>query len=96
LNPLDYGEMKEMIYFRIGQAGYHSRMDLFLEEAFKEIYRYSNGYPRKITMLCHRALKEMLMRNRPVVDRAIIEGLIQEEVHSGWLMTDRLLQKSSY
>ena len=96
LNPLDYTEMKEMIYFRIGQAGYHSKMDLFLEDALKEIYHYSNGYPRKVTMLCHRALKEMLMRNKPVVDRNIIEELIQDEVHAGWQMTDRLLQKNSY
>lgn len=96
LNPFDYAEMKEMIYFRIGQAGYHSKMDLFLEDALKEIYRYTNGYPRKVTMLCHRALKEMLMRNKPVVDRGIIEGLIEDEVHSGWQMTDRLLQRNSY
>ncbi len=96
LNPLDYAEMKEMIYFRIGQAGYNSRMDLFLEEALKEIYHYTNGYPRKVTMLCHRALKEMLMRNKPIVDRSIIESLIQDEVHAGWQMTDRLLQKNSY
>ncbi len=96
LNPLDYTEMKEMVYFRIGQAGYHSRMDLFLEEALKEIYHYSNGYPRKVTMLCHRALKEMLMKNKPVVDRGVIEALIEDEVHAGWQMTDRLLQKNSY
>ena len=96
LNPFDYGEMKEMIYFRIGQAGYHSKMDLFLEEALKEIYHYSKGYPRKVTMLCHRALKEMLMRNKPVVDGRIVSELIQDEVHSGWQMTDRLLQKTSY
>mgnify|MGYP001615789233 CR=1 FL=1 len=96
LNPFDYAEMKEMIYFRIGQAGYHSKMDLFLEDALKEIYHTTNGYPRKVTMLCHRALKEMLMRNKPVVDRGIIEGLIEDEVHSGWQMTDRLLQRNSY
>ena len=95
LNPLEFAEMKELIYFRIGQAGYHSRMDLFLEEALKEIYHVSGGYPRKVTMLCHRALKEMLMKNKPVVDRAIIEGLVEDEVNSGWRMTDRLLQKNS-
>ncbi|OIO39457.1 MAG: hypothetical protein AUJ72_00770 [Candidatus Omnitrophica bacterium CG1_02_46_14] len=96
LNPFDYNEMKEMIYFRIGQAGYHSKMDLFLEDALKEIYHYTHGYPRKVTMLCHRALKEMLIHNRPVVDRGMVEGLIQDEVHAGWQMTDRLLQKNSF
>ena len=58
-----------MIFFRIQQAGYRARMDLFLEEALKEIYQYTRGYPRQVTMLCHRSLKEMLMKNKAVVDR---------------------------
>ena len=96
LNPLDYDETKELIYFRIQQAGYRAKMDLFLEEALREVYQYTKGYPRKVTMVCHRALKEMLMQNRPVVDRRIIEEIIESDVHSGWQRTDRLLQKSSY
>ncbi len=96
LNPLNYPEMVEMIRFRLQQAGYRLKMDLFLEEALKEIYQCTNGYPRKVTMLCHRALKEMLMRNKFVVDRDIVESLVAAEVRAGWQKTDRLLQKSSY
>jgi general secretion pathway protein A len=96
LNPLAFEEMKEMVYFRIKQAGYTSRMDLFLEEALHDIYRHTRGYPRQVTMMCHRALKEMLIQNRPVVDREIIHSLIEDEAHSGWQRTDRLLQKNSY
>ncbi|OGW91100.1 MAG: hypothetical protein A3D28_03225 [Omnitrophica bacterium RIFCSPHIGHO2_02_FULL_63_14] len=95
LNPLDYEQMKEMIFFRMTQAGYKARMDLFLEDALKEIHQYTKGYPRQVTMLCHRALKETLMRNKPAVDRALIEELVGEEVRSGW-QTDRLLQKNSF
>jgi hypothetical protein len=47
-------------------------------------------------MMCHRALKEMLMSNKPVVDRQVIEEIIEDEVHSGWQRTDRLLQKNSF
>jgi general secretion pathway protein A len=96
LNPLDYEEMKEMIYFRIRQAGYQAKMDLFLEEAFKEIYQSTRGYPRQVTMLCHRALKEMLMKNKAVIDRELINGLLEEEAQYGWQRTNRLLQNSSY
>lgn len=95
LNPLDYDEMKEMIYFRIQQAGYQSRMDFFLEGSLQRIYQYTHGYPRKVTMLCHRALKEMLMKNKVVVDEEIIEGLIQDEVDAGWQMKN-LVQSSSF
>ena len=96
LNPLGFEETKELIYFRIGQAGYRSKMDLFLEEALREIYEYTQGYPRQVTMMCHRALKEMLMKNKLVVDRQIIEDLVESEVRSGWQRTDRLLQKNSF
>lgn len=95
LNPLDYDQMKELIYFRIQQAGYRSRMDLFLEEGLKEIYHYTRGYPRQVTMMCHRSLKAMLLKNRPVVDAAIVGEIIEDEVSSGWQRTDRLLQKNS-
>ena len=96
LNPLDYEEMNEMIHFRIRQAGYQPKMDLFLQEALKEVYQATRGYPRQVTMLCHRALKQMLMKNKAVVDRDIIQGLLEEEAQYGWQTTNRLLQNSSY
>lgn len=96
LNPLDYDEMKELIFFRLGQAGYASRMDLFLEEALREIHQYTRGYPRQVTMLCHRALKDMLMKNKFVVDREIVASIIDGEVRSGWQRTETLLQKNSF
>ncbi len=96
LNPLDYNEMKEMIFFRILQAGYKAKMDLFLEEALREIYQHTQGYPRQVTMLCHRALKEMLMTKKMAVDLQIIETLIESEVESGWHRSQGLLQKNNY
>ena len=95
LEPLDYEETKELIHFRVAQAGYHSKMDLFLEDALQEIYQYTRGYPRQLTMFCHRALKEMLMRNKFVVDRQVVREIIEEEIRSGWQRTDRLLQKNN-
>ena len=59
LNPLDFNETQEMIEFRVRQAGYKASMNLFLDAAVKEIYEYSRGYPRQITMLCHKALKKV-------------------------------------
>jgi len=96
LEPLDYEETKEMIFFRIKQAGYQAHLDLFLEEALHMIYDYTGGYPRQVTLLCHRALKELLLKNKFVVDGRIIEGLIQEEIRNGWQQTSPLLQKSNY
>lgn len=95
LDPLDYRETRELIHFRIAQAGYHSKMDLFLEEAFREIYNNTQGYPRQVTMICHRALKAMMMKKKMVVDKQIVKEIIDEDIRSRWQRMDRLLQKNS-
>lgn len=96
LEALDFGEMKEMIFFRIKQAGYESDMNIFLEDALCCIHEATGGHPRQVTMLCHRALKTLLFKNKLVVDSQVIEELIQEDVKTGWQRTSPLLQKSSY
>jgi len=96
LNPLDFDETREMIQFRIRQAGYRANMHLFLDEAIKEVYQYSRGYPRQITMVCHRALKSLVLKNKFVVDGPSIREIIDEEIKSGWHRKDPLLQKNSY
>jgi general secretion pathway protein A len=96
LNPLDYNETREMIAFRIRQAGYRANIDIFLEDALREIYEYSRGYPRQITMFCHKALKYMVLQNKFVVDAALVREIIEEEVRSGWHKTNPLVQKNSY
>ncbi|MDZ4242729.1 MAG: AAA family ATPase [Candidatus Omnitrophota bacterium] len=79
LNPLDAKETKELINFRIHTAGYNSRMELFLDEAVHEIYNYTRGYPRRITMLCHQVLKELIMQNKHAVDRLLVKEVIDKE-----------------
>jgi general secretion pathway protein A len=96
LNPLDFNETREMIEFRVKQAGYSANMHLFLDDAIKEIHQYTHGYPRRITMLCHRALKTLVLKNKFVIDAALIQEMINEEIKSGWHRKDLLLQKNSY
>lgn len=96
LHPLELEETKEMIEFRIRQAGYKSAMRLFLDDAVREIYQYSRGYPRQITMLCHRSLKNLVLKNKFVVDTALVKEIIDEEIKSGWRRKDLLLQKNSF
>jgi len=96
LNPFSLKETGEMIEFRIYKAGYKSRMHLFLKEAIIEIHQTTQGYPRRITMLCHKALKELVMRNKSVVSVGVIEDIIQNEMRAGWHRKDPLLLKNSY
>ncbi|MFH1245952.1 MAG: AAA family ATPase [Candidatus Omnitrophota bacterium] len=80
LNPLDKQETKEMIEFRLKAAGYSSRPPFFTDDAITEIYHYTQGYPRRISMLCHNTLKLLVMESKSIVDREIIQNLISREV----------------
>ncbi len=90
LNPLSKDETRDMVEYRIRRAGYKSSMHLFLDEAMAEIYQTTGGYPRKIIMLCHRLLKELILKNRVVVDAGFVRDLVQVDVKSGWHHQDVL------
>ena len=79
INPLDEMETKEMIEFRLKQAGYNNQNNLFTDEAIKLIYQQTQGYPRRIAMLCHDALETIVMQERSIVDAQIINGLVTQE-----------------
>lgn len=98
LNPLTLEETKEMIEFRIRRAGYQSKMHIFLKEAVKEIHEAARGYPRRIIMLCHKALKELILKNQTVVDANLIGEIVKAEIQAGWHTSEKnpLLLKNSY
>ncbi|MFH0799989.1 MAG: AAA family ATPase [Pseudomonadota bacterium] len=79
LNPLNQFEMKEMIQFRLREAGYRAKLSLFTEDAYEEIYSYSEGYPRRTTALCHNLLERIVMDNKEVVDRRIVQQVVFSE-----------------
>ena len=76
LNPLDEEETREMISFRLRQAGYRRRFELFTPGAVKAVYGRSAGYPRKINLLCHEALKCAVIRETDVIDEKVVEEVM--------------------
>ena len=68
-----------MIRFRLREAGLPGGTDLFTPESIKLIYEKSQGYPRRIALLCHNALEEIIMHQREVVDADIIFEIIKRE-----------------
>lgn len=76
INPLDELETKQIIDFRLKQAGFNGQNSLFSEEAIKVIYDYTQGYPRKISMLCHDAIETIVMKDLPVVGKEVVDELI--------------------
>jgi len=95
LYPFDLDDTREMINFRLKKAGYQGRMQLFSDDAIRRIYAHTGGYPRRINMLCHKALKYLLLKNKYVVDGEVIKNIIEDEERVGWQRTTKVLQQSS-
>lgn len=83
VNPLDEEETGEMIRFRLRSAGLSKDQTFFSPEAIRAIYRFTQGYPRKISLVCHNALEALVMHDARVVDAPLIEELIRDE--SRWV-----------
>ena len=80
INPLDESETGQMIEFRLRRAGYSAATPLFTDEALKLIYEHTQGYPRRIALLCHDCVEKLIMDEKPVVDRDVIQAVIDREV----------------
>lgn len=82
INPLDEQETKEMITFRLAQAGLHSGDGgLFSDDAIQLIHAHTQGYPRRIAMACHDALEYIVMHEQRLVDESVIRALIAQDIH---------------
>jgi general secretion pathway protein A len=79
INPLDESETREMVSFRLSQAGYKRDYDLFTGEAIKLIHYYTQGYPRKIAMMCHDALEHIIMNDKNIVSGEVISEIADKE-----------------
>lgn len=80
LNPLDEQQTGELIRYRLKQAGLDSHTNLFDPEAVRKIYEFTGGYPRRIIHVCHHALENIIMYDKPQVDAGTIDDLIAREV----------------
>jgi general secretion pathway protein A len=79
INPLDENETRQLIEFRLRQAGFNGQAGLFSDEAVKLIYQHTQGYPRRISMLCHDALEAAVMQERSTIEAEIIKQTIERD-----------------
>ena len=83
INPLSEEETSDMIHFRLRSAGLPDGEVLFTREAIRAIYRFTQGYPRKIARVCHQALEALVAYEQPRVEESLIQELVGDE--SRWL-----------
>ncbi len=83
IGPLDQREMREYIEHRMDVAG-HSAHDVFCEDTFPVIFRYSGGLPRLINTLCDTALLCAFAEQREQLTEDDIKAAVEE---LGWQKT---------
>jgi len=72
LNPLNINEMREMIEFRLGVAGWNGK-ELFVEETYETIHEHTKGFPRQVVRLCGMSLETCIMNGDSVVAKDVVE-----------------------
>lgn len=82
LNPLDKDDLVRAVEFRLTQAGCHDINKLFTAEAMEMIFNYTQGYPRRFTLLCHNALESLVMYEKQIVDADIVRHVIDQDMGS--------------
>ena len=80
INPLDEAETIKLIDFRLMHAGYSGEKSLFTDKAMKLIYEHTQGYPRRIAMLCHDCLEAIVMKDLAMVNVDVVDVLLAQEL----------------
>ncbi|NBD20172.1 AAA family ATPase [Aquabacterium fontiphilum] len=77
LDALSAAETAQYIQHRLAVAG-HRRGRLFTDDAVRRIHAWTHGVPRRINLLCDRALLGAYAEGRAAVDRRIVDKAADE------------------
>ena len=81
IDPLEQHEVMEYINFRLGVAGCDER--LFTGDAVREVFAFSEGYPRLINIVCDHALLTGFVQGVARITGSIVSECAEElRIHS--------------
>jgi general secretion pathway protein A len=82
INGLNKDEVNNYIQYRL-KVGEAENLDIFREDAIELIYQHSLGIPRIINVICDTALVYGYADGIRIIDKSLIETVIQEREESG-------------
>ena len=80
LNPLGEEEVRELLDYRLRQAGYTGLTPLFTNESIRLMWNHTQGHPRRLIMMCHNCLEYLIMHDLRIVDERVVQALMSAEV----------------
>jgi type II secretory pathway predicted ATPase ExeA len=75
--PLSLGEMKAYVSQRLRIAGSNGE-EIFDAESLEAIYRYSNGIPRVVNLICEHCLVSAFVDQQKVVKISVVEAVARD------------------
>ncbi len=88
IGPIALEDMKGMIDHRIevtgGKAG-----SWFTEKAILKIHKNTQGYPRKVTQLCHQILLTMISEDKNDINEEMVQRVISGKIDIGGLLKQK-------
>jgi len=92
LGPISLEDTKGMIQHRISVTGGEKR-SWFTDESIIKIHKNTQGYPRKITQLCHQALLAMMSEDKQTISEEMVSKAISGKIDTSGLLKQK---KKSY
>ena len=77
LDALSRDDLRDYVAHRLAVAGGSGHLS-FAEEAFGKIFDFSRGNPRRINILCDRALLVAYAANQRIIDRKVVKLAMQD------------------
>ena len=88
LGPISLEDTKGMIHHRINVTG-GQKKNWFTDESIIKIHKNTQGYPRKITLLCHQSLLIMMSENKESISEEMVSKAISGKVDTSGLLKQK-------
>jgi len=94
LQSMTFDETKAYIHHRLKIVGWQGNPD-FADDAFQEIYRFTNGVPRKLNTLCSRILLFGAIEELDKINQNTVTNVIDDMEHDIASSGDQTLNHNS-
>jgi len=88
IGPITLEDMKGMIDHRIEVTG-GTAGSWYTEKAILKIHKNTQGYPRKVTQLCHQLLLTMMSEEKNEINEEMVQRVIAGKVDTGGLLQQK-------
>ena len=88
IGPIALEDMQGMIDHRISVTG-GDPGSWFTKESIKKIHKNTQGYPRKVTQLCHQLLLTMISEEKQEINEEMVQRVISGKINTGGLLKQK-------